>query len=1668
MKSPTEKKHTTVPAPASKPFFSKKDDDGIFGQTEGVEQPFFAPDISRQAGTGGENKAQNLSFFQRRSQPIVQPQLTINEPGDKYEKEADAMAEQVMQKSASADGEDNPIQPQSLSLPTLMRKGAEGGGPVSRRLSSQLNSSQDSGAPLSSRNLASMNQAFGADFSSVRIHADSKAAEMSHGIQAKAFTHGSDIYFNHGQYSPEAREGQRLLGHELTHVVQQGAGNAPGGAVQRDPLPDPDADKSQELEETPLLPDEVIEVVVTAPPVIPDERKNPPVARPQWVFKQNKAYWAQYELFRISPLRDYDPIYTPKAYANRVYQAQKYLRSNNFQFQGKKIALDGILGPETILFLHYILQNEDFSAAHFELTGMGFDREALNSAAAAITARKAEVDKFPPKFLQEWKIETKAEAALNHIMDDGDLEKWYDWIIFGGTAPPNIQKQGLSLGDRHAILLKAYASTTFRGLAALVEVDRNFLDRKKDCTTLIKRHEPMANLFWIGFAADTQGKSDQHDSWFHFEYPNKKAQDIRATIGPKSRKNGQKSLIGLLSPFFIPKLTPEERLRLQLTTSEYLREKAENIDNYIIPKAEILLSLIRDQDTLRGIRANTAERELAGFFGRPDVFEKFVAYLISKGDFVELIEGVEQLRSVSVLEALVQLCMQTPYRDHPAVVRAHERLMKLKRDIRSHDYIAGEKEEQAVLLEKEPGNKLKVGEVAGGRYIISEDRQAMKPARQKALEDKMRELIMADIAEKMGKDDSDQEDLSEEKYMEKILEKAAAELKIGERDFEEVTYQEGYRLLGVKSVLVNGVEQFMVDYEKVNRTNGGKWETLEASSGFQLSRAFEESLGWFKFANQMKTVETLVGGMAIVVGGVVLLASGAGGALIALGGGAKFVGLSIAISVLIWAITAEHHTIEGFLHAVLDGYLMAVGFKLFTPIGRGVARLIGTATFKQKLVGLIMQSIVTGGGAGAFTGPASMLIKDALQGRLAQHSIGDYLRAAKTGFLLGAMFELGGSFILGPLLRTAGKNVLERILNIEQWKAFVQKSGIVLKPGEWASEITRAYSGCKNWLAHNMESSIENLIAKKIYEQAVALLESYTQGLLLTIHRQALDLIGAGMTKESVSTLEKIIFQSSKTMKLGEANALVDEILNKLAKNPTLRVNSFFSLVNVADQASFQAMLGKGMKELASADAILQLAHVHPPATVRSIWQYHFENNTTEFTAWIQKTSALTKETQQEIFRLLTERGGAISPALLLEIAQKRVPFSNDVLDGLVRLTDRAKGLDIPVSDVEKLLASLSDDQLERFLATMRDLPAKEFDALSQSMLRDPANAGKKVIVLNEPGAITPMASDAFDWFVTQPKVKAAMRSNAKLRKLIEENREAVYELMQHEPIRSHLAENPTIVQSLIKHPEARSLLKEVLGELKTKGASQVVQELRTMPKLKSSLSPAQKNLSETFASEVKTRHPDKPSQEGFDRAQKDNPAYREQYMNDLYIKAREAAKELESKVNELAVKTDGTRSMRKDEAGQLSVKGRERADQKVRDDYGNDASKLVDIAGGKIVYKSFDELYRALKIIKEELGDKVVMFKDRFASPLGSGYQDILMNVKMSNGHIAEFRMHLKAFDIAAESEHALYEVSRVVAPEAAAKAGLLTLEQEAIMLLIRKKTNELYAKVVGELMTP
>lgn len=84
-----------------------------------------------------------------------------------------------------------------------------------------IDGARGGGHGLDHRTRGQMESAFGADFSGVRVHADSRADTLNEALSARAFATGKDIFFRRGEYDPGSSSGRELLAHELTHVVQQ-------------------------------------------------------------------------------------------------------------------------------------------------------------------------------------------------------------------------------------------------------------------------------------------------------------------------------------------------------------------------------------------------------------------------------------------------------------------------------------------------------------------------------------------------------------------------------------------------------------------------------------------------------------------------------------------------------------------------------------------------------------------------------------------------------------------------------------------------------------------------------------------------------------------------------------------------------------------------------------------------------------------------------------------------------------------------------------------------------------------------------------------------------------------------------------------------------------------------------------------------------------------------------------------------------------------------------------------------------------------------------------------------------------------------------------------------------------------------------------------------------
>lgn len=237
-----------------------------------------------------ENRSKTLppkkrSFFRKKdsSSFFIQPKLTINQPIDIYEQEADAVADKVMRMPAATETAPLFFQPKPLPVAPIQRKCGDceleeklqrkkadeeekslqlkpekefdkqrkcAHCEEQEKLQRKGNNDQPSTASSQTENYInnlsggkSLNPGdknffksrMGYDFSGVKIHNDSSANQSAKNVKALAYTHGNNIIFNSGQYQPHTDEGKKLLAHELMHVVQQNSTLIQTKRIQRKP-----------------------------------------------------------------------------------------------------------------------------------------------------------------------------------------------------------------------------------------------------------------------------------------------------------------------------------------------------------------------------------------------------------------------------------------------------------------------------------------------------------------------------------------------------------------------------------------------------------------------------------------------------------------------------------------------------------------------------------------------------------------------------------------------------------------------------------------------------------------------------------------------------------------------------------------------------------------------------------------------------------------------------------------------------------------------------------------------------------------------------------------------------------------------------------------------------------------------------------------------------------------------------------------------------------------------------------------------------------------------------------------------------------------------------------------------------------------------------------------
>jgi hypothetical protein len=214
----------------------------------------FAPAFEQSRNPAASNLTRPVQGSGRRHS--LPSKLTIGPVDDPLEREADTLAERVIRMEAPAQ-----VHPADVAIqrrcaacesetkrtnedesPIQAKASPSSKGPATADVHAAARAVEHGGAPLPGEVRSYFEPRFGHDFSRVRIHADGQAAAAARAVRARAFTLGSDIVFDGGEYAPSTLEGRRLIAHELAHVLQQrsatGQEPAPGARlIQRQTKP---------------------------------------------------------------------------------------------------------------------------------------------------------------------------------------------------------------------------------------------------------------------------------------------------------------------------------------------------------------------------------------------------------------------------------------------------------------------------------------------------------------------------------------------------------------------------------------------------------------------------------------------------------------------------------------------------------------------------------------------------------------------------------------------------------------------------------------------------------------------------------------------------------------------------------------------------------------------------------------------------------------------------------------------------------------------------------------------------------------------------------------------------------------------------------------------------------------------------------------------------------------------------------------------------------------------------------------------------------------------------------------------------------------------------------------------------------------------------------------
>ncbi|MEW2352934.1 hypothetical protein [Spirillospora sp. NPDC029432] len=557
------------------------------------------------------------------------------------------------------------------------------------------------------------------------------------------------------------------------------------------------------------------------------------------------------------------------------------------------------------------------------------------------------------------------------------------------------------------------------------------------------------------------------------------------------------------------------------------------------------------------------------------LFEHVLNVLDGAGRLETLFDAAEASSYEGLRYRLLLLCLPTRYAAHSRVVRLRAFLAAKRRADAPHGYVAGGPGTGALLLEKDQRRTVRAGAIFGdvdSIYISRKPHKRLKPApaaRLREAFDRERDALAARILT-----GATAEEYDERSFAAAVIARAAAAAGVTDADFEEVVVERSIRLLEVLATEHSGVPGFDVRFEFVERVKGEEqgW-TGAGGEVTENAGAFEGRLIALRLARAGEVYETatviVLGVGALVVGWEI----GAVALLLRLGGGAGQVAGSIGFAeatYIVRAVTGDTRiTLRGFLEAALDGYLMAVGFRLGGALGRWTATRIGTGSARLVVRGWVAEKLLTGAVGGAAQGLMQTFAHDVIKVGLGEgswSSAGTYVRAMAFNAALGVVAE----FTAVPLL----KSLLERAPSARELAALLRANG--WNAGRWAAQMTQALARLRAALGAAIGETGARFWTEGFRERVQEVVERMGGELLA---RRVLELHGATFSAAAARGLERF---------LAAAGAAKPErsvrLMNEFAAHPQETVHFLEVLATMDESAVRHLAVGTfgGTGELAA------------------------------------------------------------------------------------------------------------------------------------------------------------------------------------------------------------------------------------------------------------------------------------------------------------------------------------------------------------------------------------------------------------------------------------------------------------------------------------------------------